>query len=104
MKPDLDDYFALFRLYGGDLGQAYLEPDDDRYRLLFEQVCHLLLVPSAVNLRLPEPFRTTAQRYLAGDAQVVAHMRHPANQHFMLSDLADYLHYLRRQAALATVG
>lgn len=104
MKPDLDDYLALLQLYGGDLGQAYLEPDDERYRLLFEQVCHLLVLPSQVNLRLPEPFRATAERYLAGDARVVAHMRHPANQHFMLSDLSDYLHFLGRQASLATAG
>jgi len=97
MRPDLDDYFALFRLYGGDLGEAYRQPDDERYRLLFEQVCHLLLKPSAINLRLPEPFRLTAQRYLAEEPETVAQMRDPANRNFMLSDLHDILHLLRRQ-------
>lgn len=95
-KPDLADYFALFRLYGGDLGQAYLEPEDERYRLLFDQVCRLLIKPSPTNLALPQPFRTTAQLYLAEDAATLAHMHDPANRHFMLSDLYDFLHMLRR--------
>lgn len=101
MKPDLDDYFSLFEMYGGDLGQAYLAPEDDRYRLLFEQVCHLLVRPSDVNLRLPEPFRATAERYLAGEQTIVRRMRDPSNRNFMLSDLADFLHYLRRSRSRA---
>lgn len=96
MKPDLDDYFSLFQLYGGDLSNAYLEPEDERYRLLFEQICHLLLKPSSVNLRLPAPFRVTAQRYLAGDVATLTQMRDPTNRNFMLSDLYDFLHLLRR--------
>lgn len=98
MKPDFADYFALFDLYGGDLSRAYLAPDDERYRLLFDQICHVLLKPSPVNLRLPQPFRTTAERYLAGDAVTLAHMRVPENRNFMLSDLYDVLHLLRAQS------
>lgn len=104
MKPDFAEYFSLFRLYGGDLSQAYLAPDDDRYRLLFDQLCHLLLKPSPLNLRLPQPFRTTAERYLAGDAATLAHMQDPQNRHFMLSDLYDVLHLLRAQSGGGAAG
>ena len=57
--PDLADYTELFGLYAKDLGAAYLEPEDERYRLLFDQLCRLLAKPSAFNLSLPEPFRRT---------------------------------------------
>ncbi len=90
-KPALDDYMELFNRYGQDFGAAYLEPEDERFRFLFDQLCRLLTQPSRFNFGLPEPFRTTAHRYLAGDEITVAHMRVPENRHFMLSDLFDYI-------------
>jgi len=90
-KPDLDDYMALFERYGTDFGAAYLEPEDERFRLLFDQLCRMLAQASRFNLDLPEPFRTTAHRYLAGDEITIAHMRLAENRHFMLSDLYDYI-------------
>jgi hypothetical protein len=95
-NPDLDDYSELFKRYGRDFGNAYLEPEDERFRLLFDQICRLLAQPSRFNLGLPEPFRTTAHRYLAGDEVTIAHMRVPENRHFMLSDLFDYIDLSRR--------
>jgi hypothetical protein len=95
-KPDLEDYMDLFNRYGQDFGAAYLEPEDERFRFLFDQLCRLLTQPSGFNLSLPEPFRTTAHRYLAGDDLTVAHMRVAENRHFMLSDLFDYLDLRRR--------
>jgi hypothetical protein len=91
-KPDAQDYLNLFGTYGKDFGTAYLEPDDERYRLLFEQICHLLVQPSSFNASMPQEFRTSARRYLAGDRVTTAHLRDPQNRHFMLSDLYDYVH------------
>ncbi len=91
-KPDTEDYMALFSRYGKDFGDAYLEPEDERYRLLFEHICGLLTKPSDFNLSMPQEFRTTASRYLAGDKATISHMRDPLNRHFMLSDLYDYVH------------
>ena len=99
--PDPDAYLALFARYrdelgGLDFGRAYLSPEDDRYRLLFDQLCRLLTRPSAFNLAMPQEFRRTAHRYLAGDARTQAHMRTPEMRHFMLSDLYDYVHLSSR--------
>lgn len=91
-NPDADDYLLLFARYGKDFGAAYLEPEDDRYRLLFDHICRLLVKPSDFNLRMPSEFRSTASRYLAGDQATLQHMRDPQNRHFMLSDLYDYVH------------
>jgi hypothetical protein len=91
-EPGGEDYLNLFETYGKDFGSAYLEPEDDRYRLLFEQVCRLLTLPSSFNLSMPQEFRTSAQRYLSGDVKTVLHLRDPQNRHFMLSDLHDYVH------------
>lgn len=91
-NPDADDYLQLFSRYGKDFGAAYLEPEDERYRLLFELVCKLLTKPSEFNLSMPQEFRTTASRYLGGDDATLLHMRDPLNRHFMLSDLYDYVH------------
>jgi len=98
-QPDIAAYQELFRLYGDNMGDAYLQPDDERYRLLFDQICRMLVKPSTTNLRLPEPFRHTAMLYLAEDADTLAHMRDPANRNFMISDLADFLHLLARSSA-----
>ncbi len=89
--PDHKDYFHLFQSYGKDLGSIYAEPDDDRYALLFEQVIRLLIKPSQFNLSLPEPFRISAQRYHHKDPVTVAHLSDPANRHFMLCDLHDWI-------------
>lgn len=90
--PDANDYLKLFEAYGKDFGPAYLEPEDERYRLLFAQVCQLLLAPSTFNLSMPREFRLAAKRYLDGDENTVAQLRDPQNRHFMLSDLYDYVH------------
>lgn len=79
-----------------DFGQVYLEPEDERYRLLFDQVCQLLIKVSFFNVSMPQEFRHTAQLYRAGDANVVARMRTAQLRHFMLSDLYDYVHLCHR--------
>ena len=93
--PDISDYTALFTRYG-NLSDIYMGPDDERFRLLFEQVCHLLSQPSSFNQHLPDGFVRTAKNYLAGDPRTVTHMRNPENRHFMLSDLFDYVELKRR--------
>jgi hypothetical protein len=66
--PELSDYTALFARYG-KLSDIYMGPDDERFRLLFEQVCHLLSQPSPFNLSLPDGFVRTARQYLANDSR-----------------------------------
>lgn len=100
-SPDAADYMLLFDRYrdgqgAHDFGQVYLEPEDERYRLLFEQVCHLLVQPSDFNLRMPQEFRRTARLYLDGDKKTLSHMRAAQMRHFMLSDLYDYVHLCQR--------
>ena len=95
-EPRASDYLALFAQYRGDdapldFGDAYLAPEDERYRLLFEQVCHLLQHASAFNRAMPQEFRRTARLYLRGDTATVTRMRQPEMRHFMLSDLYDYV-------------
>jgi hypothetical protein len=90
--PDGGDYLALFNRYKADFGDVYMDPEDDRFQLLFDQICRLLIQPSDFNFSLPEQFRTTAFRYLDGDPGTVAHMTTIENRHFMLSDLFDYIH------------
>ena len=91
-KPDMADYLDLFGRYQKDFGPAYMEPEDERYRLLFDQICRLLVVPSEFNLSMPQEFRATAQKYLAGDEFTVNHMRDPQIRHLVLGDLYDYVH------------
>lgn len=88
-QPTVDAYVQLFDRYGDDLGSLYRAPNDDRYALLFEQVVQLLVKPSAFNLSLPVEFRNAAIRYRDGDPATLAHLRDPANRHFMLCDLHD---------------
>ncbi|MCJ2187952.1 hypothetical protein [Novosphingobium beihaiensis] len=38
-KPGEDDYLALFGQYRQDFGDVYMEPEDERFRLLFDQIC-----------------------------------------------------------------
>ncbi|MCG6942690.1 MAG: hypothetical protein LJE69_15730 [Thiohalocapsa sp.] len=90
-KPDVEDYLQLFRQYGGDLGELYREPEDERYALLFEQVVRLLVQPSPFNLGLPDTFRVAARRYRDGHPSTVARLRQPANRHFMLCELHDLI-------------
>lgn len=94
-KPEASDYLALFDRYGADFAQVYMGPDDERFRLLFDQVCRLLAQPSAFNLGLPQPFRHTAFRYLEGEPRTLEHMTIAENRHFMLSDLYDYVHLVQ---------
>ncbi len=100
-EPDASDYLALFTQYRGDagaldFGRVYLEPEDERYRLLFDQVCRLLVKPSRFTQAMPQEFRRTARLYLDGDSQTVARMRKAEMRHFMLSDLYDYVHLCSR--------
>jgi len=102
--PDADDYLRLFARWhtmlredvgpddGRDFGDVYKGSDDERYRLLFEQVCHLLTLASPFNLGMPQEFRRTARQWLDGDAATLRHMGDVQNRHFMLSDLYDYVH------------
>jgi len=99
--PDARAYLSLFARYRDEagalnFGRAYLQPEDERYRLLFEQVCHLLVQPSPFNRAMPQAFQRTAYRYLNGDPQTLEHMRAPQMRHFMLSDLYDYVHLCDR--------
>lgn len=101
MPPDAEDYLRLFAHYSGheargDFGRAYLEPEDERYRLLFEHVCRLLVRRSSFNGSMPQEFRDTARRYLDRDREVIAHMGSAQMRHFMLSDLYDYVHLCSR--------
>jgi hypothetical protein len=100
-KPDMEDYLDLFGRYQKDFGPAYMEPEDERYRLLFDQICRLLVQPSEFNLSMPQEFRNTAQKYIAGDEFTVSHMRDPEIRHFMLSDLYDYVHLRHRMGGKA---
>lgn len=90
--PDADDYLSRFACYRQDFGDAYLAPEDERYRLLFEQVCRLLIQVSDFNLSMPQEFRHTARQWLDNDPATLTHMGDPLNRHFMLSDLYDYVH------------
>lgn len=106
--PGADDYLRLFGRWDAtgrdqprwrDFGDVYQADEDERYRLLFEQVCHLLVQPSAFNQAMPQEFRATARQWLAGDAATLAHMGEVQNRHFMLSDLHDYVHLSRATGA-----
>lgn len=102
--PDAADYLRLFQRWtetlraelgptlGRDLGDLYKAADDERYRLLFEQICQLLVQASPFNAAMPHEFRRTAQQWLQGDPATLRHMGEVANRHFMLSDLYDYVH------------
>jgi hypothetical protein len=106
-SPTADDYLRLFERWhallredvgpeaGRDFGDAYKATEDERFRLLFEQICQLLIAPSAFNLAMPQAFRRTAQQWVDGDAATLAHMGNVQNRHFMLSDLYDYVHLSR---------
>jgi predicted NAD/FAD-dependent oxidoreductase len=101
MSPDAADYLTLFSQYRADsgtqdFGAAYLEPADERYRLLFEQVCRLLVKSSDFNRAMPQEFRNTARLYLRGDRHTLKHMAQADMRHFMLSDLYDYVHLCQR--------
>jgi len=101
MSPNADDYLALFEQYRTDtgvrdFGRAYLEPSDERYRLLFEQACRLLVKASGFNQAMPGEFARTARLYLSGDRRTLHHMGQADMRHFMLSDLYDYLQLCRR--------
>ena len=104
LKPDADDYLGLFARYKADFGDVYMDPEDERFRFLFDQMCRLLIQPSEFNLNtLPEQFRITADRYLTGDEKTVAHMRVVENRHFMLSDLFDYVHLVHTMGGIDPV-
>ncbi len=94
--PTLTDYTTLFDAYGDRLSTAYMETGQDRYRLLFEQICHMLIQQSRFNQTLPQPFCRTARDYLSGVPEVVAHMSSDEPRNFMLSDLYDYISLQRR--------
>jgi hypothetical protein len=104
--PAAHDYLKLFLPYHGassaeDFGAVYLESEHEGYRLLFEQVCRLLVLSSPFNQAMPPEFRRTARLYLAGDRVTLEHMRRPEMRHFMLSDLYDYVHLCSRAGQAA---
>ncbi|WP_018411366.1 hypothetical protein [Methyloversatilis thermotolerans] len=106
-SPTADDYLRLFERWhallredvgpeaGRDFGDAYKATEDERFRLLFEQICQLLIAPSPFNQAMPQAFRRTAQQWVDGDPATLAHMGDVQNRHFMLSDLYDYVHLSR---------
>lgn len=101
MSPNVDDYLTLFAHYRAaagarSFGSAYLEPADERYRLLFEQLCRLLVKSSPFNRAMPQEFRHTARLYLRGDRRTLDKMSHADMRHFMLSDLYDYVQLCQR--------
>ena len=102
--PVADDYLRVFERWQAmlredvsprDFGDVYKTPADERYRLLFEQICQLLILPSSFNLNMPQEFRQTARQWINGDSATVRHMGEVQNRHFMLSDLYDYVHLSR---------
>jgi len=90
-NPIVDDYLRMFEQYGEGIEQIYLEAPDDRYELLFERAMRLLVKPSQFNLSLPEPFRRTAHRYLAGNPETLRHLEDRDTRHFMLAEIHDYV-------------
>ncbi|WP_138468330.1 hypothetical protein [Poseidonocella sp. HB161398] len=105
--PSIDDYLRLFGQYGEGVETLYMEPADDRYELLFERILRLLAKPSQFNLGLPEPFRRTAHRYLAGDAATLRQLEDRDTRHFMLCEVHDYVMLnggLARRRQLAAGG
>lgn len=102
--PTADDYLRLFGRWEGllrsdvgpddgrDFGDVYKAAEDERYRLLFEQVCHLLVQASPFNLAMPQEFRRTARQWIDGEPATLHHMGEVQHRHFMLSDLYDYVH------------
>jgi len=97
-NPDLADYVACFAPYGDQLQGLYFNVGDDSFRDLFLSLCPLLIQESPFNLEMPQPFRWTAQRFLAGEAATLAHLDQAENRNAYLSDLHDYIE-LRRRAA-----
>jgi hypothetical protein len=107
-SPNADDYLRVFGRWQAmlredvaprDFGDVYKTPEDERYRLLFEQICLLLIRGSPFNLSMPQEFRRTAQQWVNGDRATVQHMRVVQNRHFMLSDLYDYVHLSKATGA-----
>ncbi len=97
--PELEDYEALFALYGPSLDTVFLETDVERYRFLFEQLMRLLARGSAFNTGLPAQFVRTAQRYMAGDPRTVRSLEDPDTRLFLLSDIHDYIRLAGRAGA-----
>lgn len=89
--PDSEDYLHCFDMYGKDIRTIYLEEDDVRYEFLFVRILRLLIQSSPFNLKIPDPFKVTARKYLHGDPETRAHMNVAENRHFMLSDLYDFV-------------
>lgn len=104
--PDLDGYLRLFAPYEGQLRDfaASGEPFGNRFALLFRQVLRLLIRPSELNQRMPEPFIEVARRYLRGDHATVRHFSYEENRHFFLSDLYDWLQIQGRGRRMREMG
>lgn len=81
----------MFAHYGEDLGALYQAPEDERYAFLFAQCIQLLIQDSDFNRGLPDAFRSVAKRYHAADPAAREHLSEPANRHFMLCDLHDFI-------------
>ncbi|MDD3609181.1 MAG: hypothetical protein PHI49_05445 [Halothiobacillaceae bacterium] len=100
-RPEIGDYLALMRLYGGRRIHA-LEVED--VTLLFEQTLRLLARASPFNDTLPPPFHEDARRHVAGDAALRERLADNEIRQFFLSDLYDYIHLMQLRAERAENG
>lgn len=103
-KPNVTDYLKLFRLYGDDLTSIYMDSDDLRYKLLFEQIIALLLEQSDFNDSIPQPFKDTARSYSSGHEGTLKHFTDPGNRNFMMSDLHDFVVLKAKMAGVEDLG
>jgi hypothetical protein len=81
--PDAATDLAIFSRDGHSYCAACLEPEDDRYRMRFDQVCRLLVQGSRFKRLMPPEVGRTATLYLASDASTVTHMRDAQMRHVM---------------------
>ncbi|WP_114416186.1 hypothetical protein [Marinospirillum perlucidum] len=85
--PQLEDYQQLLEHYA----EAIKSQTTPRLELVFARVMRMLIQPSDFNASLPQPFVTTARRYLAKKPDALSHLRDPEVQQFFLSDLYDFV-------------
>ena len=105
--PDLDQYLRLVEPYAEDLKDFSSRQDTEygaRFAFLFRQVVNLLVIPCALNERIPQPFILVARRFLERDHDTVRHFSYEDNRHSFLSDLYDWLQIHQRGRKLREVG
>ncbi len=105
--PDLDHYLRLFAPYAAELKDFSSRNEREygaRFAFLFRQVVKLLLIPSPLNQRIPQPFILVARRFLEQDSGTVRHFSYEDNRHSFLSDLFDWLQIYQRGRKLQQMG